>query len=277
MYQSDSFFIDTPNTKHKFAPTITSAYQILSDKSYYHICDENEKERHPADTIAFIRCTHGKGKVYYSDKEITLNENDYIFFRFKDIIKYKSTTQIWGYRWVNFSAEEISDFELNKKYTSPLTDNEAEIFSRLLFAGQEIKNTNYINSLFTSYLFSIIIENEITGKSQESKERKGLIDDICSYIQQKLYSRISITEISIFFKISPRRIHQIFTSELSISPKQYIIKKKMEEGYRLLVQTSAPINKIAEMLCFSSPYHFSNEFKKIFKQTPTEVRNMEAN
>ena len=51
----------------------------------------------------------------------------------------------------------------------------------------------------------------------------------------------------------------------------------MEEGYKLLVQTSAPINKIADMLCFSSPYHFSNEFKKIFNQTPTEVRNMENN
>ena len=139
------------------------------------------------------------------------------------------------------------------------------------------KNTNYINSLFSSYLFSIIIENEIAEKNPDFKERKRLIDDICSFIQQKLYSRISITEISLFFKISPRRIHQIFTAELSISPKQYIIKKKMEEGYKLLVQTSAPINKIADMLCFSSPYHFSNEFKKIFNQTPTEVRNMENN
>jgi len=49
----------------------------------------------------------------------------------------------------------------------------------------------------------------------------------------------------------------------------------MEEGYRLLVQTSMPINKISELLCFSSPYHFTNEFKKIFNQTPTQVRNIE--
>ncbi len=277
MYQSESFFVEAQNDKTRFSPSITSAYQILADKSYYHICDENEKERYPDNTIAFIRCTHGEGKLYYSDRKITLRENNYIFIRFNDIAKYKAVSQIWEYRWVNFSAAGITDFELNKKYTSPLTENEADIFSRLLFAGQEIKNTNYINSLFSSYLFSIIIENEIAEKNPDFKERKRLIDDICSFIQQKLYSRISITEISLFFKISPRRIHQIFTAELSISPKQYIIKKKMEEGYKLLVQTSAPINKIADMLCFSSPYHFSNEFKKIFNQTPTEVRNMENN
>ncbi|WP_366015086.1 AraC family transcriptional regulator [uncultured Eubacterium sp.] len=29
------------------------------------------------------------------------------------------------------------------------------------------------------------------------------------------------------------------------------------------------------MLCFSSAYHFSNEFRKILGMTPTSVRNME--
>lgn len=275
MYQSDSFFIDTQKNKNKFVPSITSAYKILADNSYYHICDENEKDFHPKDTIAFIRCTYGEGRLYYSDKEITLSENDYIFVRFYDIIKYKALSPIWGYRWVNFSAESITDFEINKKYNTQVTETEEEAFNKLIYAGQKIKNNNYINSLLSGYIFSIIIENEIEEKSSLSKENKRIIDDICSYIQQKLYSKISITEISIFFKISPRRLHQIFTHNLNISPKQYIIKKKMEEGYKLLVQTSAPINKIADMLCFSSPYHFSNEFKKMFNQTPTDVRNME--
>ncbi len=275
MYQSDSFFVDAENGKTKFVPSITSAYKILADNSYYHLCDENEKEQHPKDTIAFIRCTYGEGKIYYANKKISLSESDYIFIKFSDIVKYKAASPIWGYTWVNFSAEGISDFELNKKYTAPITENEEAAFNKLIYSGQEIKNRNYINALFSNYLFSIIIENKLEEIGSQSKESKRIIDDICSYIQQKLYSKISITEISVFFKISPRRLHQIFKHNLGISPKQYITKKKMEESYKLLVQTSAPINKIAEMLCFSSPYHFSNEFKKIFNQTPTEVRNME--
>ena len=46
MYQSESFFVEAQNDKTRFSPSITSAYQILADKSYYHICDENEKERY---------------------------------------------------------------------------------------------------------------------------------------------------------------------------------------------------------------------------------------
>ena len=98
---------------------------------------------------------------------------------------------------------------------------------------------------------------------------------MCSFIQQKIYSKISIDEIAAFFQISPRRLHQIFTKELCISPKQYILKKKMEEGYKMLVQTSTPVNKIATILAFSSPYHFTNEFKKTFGISPREVRKIE--
>lgn len=110
---------------------------------------------------------------------------------------------------------------------------------------------------------------------KNSHEILRQIDDICSYVVQKVFSKLTVDELSAFFDISPRRLHQVFTEQLGISPKQFILKKKMEEGYRLLVQTSMPVNKIAELLCFSSAYHFSNEFRKTFGMTPTSVRNME--
>lgn len=43
----------------------------------------------------------------------------------------------------------------------------------------------------------------------------------------------------------------------------------------MLVQTSTPVNKIATILAFSSPYHFTNEFKKTFGISPREVRKIE--
>ena len=121
----------------------------------------------------------------------------------------------------------------------------------------------------------VTIENKKSIEKTASAKKIKFADEICSFIEQKIYEKITVTDAALFFNISPRRLHQIFAKELGISPKQYIVKKKMEEGYRLLVQTTYPINKISEVLCFSSAYHFSNEFKKLFKQTPTQVRNME--
>lgn len=277
MYQNDSFYISEQKQPNGFYPAVTSVYKILADKSYSHICDDDEKLCYSQSTVAFIRCTDGQGIITLDNGKITLSENEYVFLKFQDIAQYKSNSNVWGYRWVNFIAKNInSEFEMNKLYNIPFSENEDKAFNKLLAGGQaELKNKNYINSLFLSYFYSITVENQLDENSLFSNSSTRLIDEMCAYIHQKLYSKISIDEIAAFFKISPRRLHQIFTDQLDMSPKKYILKKKMEEGYKLLVQTSMPINKIAYMLCFSSPYHFTNGFKRIFGQSPSEVRKME--
>ena len=266
MYHSNSFFLNNLSKSKTFNPLITSVYKILADISYAHCCDEQELQSYPDDTIAFIRCINGKGQLCLNNTNFILDKNDCIFLPFKDIQEYRSLTNIWEYRWVNFSADYTADeFRFSKIYNIPFSEKEEKAFSILLSVGQsDIKNKNYINHLFLNYYYSIMLENKFDDENLISEAKHGLADEICAYIHQKLYSKISIDEIASFFKISPRRLHQVFTSELGISPKKYILKKKMEEGYKLLVQTSTPINQIAYMLCFSSPYHFTNEFKKTF-------------
>ncbi len=277
MYQNDFFYMNGDDDLIAFNPIVTSVFKILADSSYYHYCDEDELSKHHSASIAFIRCTDGEGRIYLNDSVITLKKNECVFLKFYDIVRYSCSNDIWGYRWVNFIAENTDDeFEFKKIYHIPFSKNEDTAFHRLLEYGKaDMKNKNYVNSLFLNYFYCVMIDKGNEEEEQILQHRTRQIDDLCSYVAQKIHSKLTVSDISAFFKISPRRLHQIFVSELGISPKQYILKKKMEEGYRLLVQTSAPINKIADMLCFSSPYHFTNEFKKTFGQSPSEVRKME--
>lgn len=276
MYQSEFFQLNEQNYFERFYPNVISAYKIYADNSYSHFCNETEKNNYPDNTYAFIRCTQGKGKIYSIRNTFILDKNECLFLKFKDIEKYISKSSLWEYRWVNFYVKNTrNEFETGKIYKTPFSEKENDAFNKMLNYGKTYPlNSNYLNSLFTQYFYSVMLKSGNTECYSPTAQIK-LIDEICSYIDQKIYSKILIDEVAAFFKISPRRLHQIFTKELSISPKKYIIKKKMEEGYKILVQTSTPINKIANMLAFSSPYHFTNEFKKTFGKSPRDIRKIQ--
>lgn len=276
MYHNHFYTAASENEAKVFFGNVISAYKILVDENYFHLNDDEEMAAYPKDAVSFIRCTAGSGKIYTRIGSFVLNDGDCIFLKFHDIIKYKSVAHIWSYRWINFSPIGKLPHNRGKIIYKRQNESEEKSFEKILNAGNELKDKNLVNHFFFEYLYSVLYSGELAN-TRQSPPANRMVDDICSFITQKVFSKITVDTVSAFFNISPRRLHQIFTNELGISPKQYILKKKMEEGYRLLVETSMPINKISETLCFSSPYHFTNEFKKVFSQTPTQVRNLEQN
>lgn len=274
MYNSVSFDLGNQETEKQFQVSVLNVYQIITDSEYYHYVDEDEKAYYEEDVLSFIRCKKGSMKVYLYDQTYILKEKDCLFIQFRDLKKYNSQSSLLEYDWVNFRAAYYEAvFQLRKPYSIAYTVEEEQSFQKLMKYGQSPTTyRGYIHYLFQSYLYLLFFEENFQ-ENTKPKARKT-VDEICAFIDQKIYSKISVEEIAVFFNISPRRMCQIFTSELQLSPKQYILKKKMEEGYRLIVQTSLSVHEIAEILCFNSPAHFSNCFFRFFQLYPTQLRKM---
>ncbi len=81
MYHSESFYTGNSVKQICFTPDVSSAFKILADNSYCHICNYEEKASYSEKTIAFIRCITGKGRIEAEGKSFIIKENEYIFIR----------------------------------------------------------------------------------------------------------------------------------------------------------------------------------------------------
>ena len=78
----------------------------------------------------------------------------------------------------------------------------------------------------------------------------------------------SIEELASFVKMSVKNFHRKFLSCTFTTPKQYVMRKRMEFAQSLLMNSSLSVDEIAEQAGFSNRYHFSKAFKNYYSFPP---------
>jgi AraC-like DNA-binding protein len=72
--------------------------------------------------------------------------------------------------------------------------------------------------------------------------------------------------------VSRSSLQREFSEHFGISPKQYIIKLRMNLALRLLVEARLPVREIALSCGFLDEKYFSRAFKKQYGCSPSEMR-----
>lgn len=72
--------------------------------------------------------------------------------------------------------------------------------------------------------------------------------------------------------LSKSQIIREFKRCYHLTPYQYLLNLRIETAKTLLKNTTKTIKEIAQILCFSSEYTFSNYFKKCVESSPRKYR-----
>lgn len=73
----------------------------------------------------------------------------------------------------------------------------------------------------------------------------------------------SVEELSASVRMSPNNFHRKFADATNTTPKQYILRRRLEHARYLLMHSSLNIDEIASESGFQNRYHFSKTFKII--------------
>ena len=92
------------------------------------------------------------------------------------------------------------------------------------------------------------------------------------YIDNREDFSLTVEQLAEKFHLNSNYTTSVFKRKYGTTPKQYMLARKMTHAKQLLANKNCEIKEIAATLSFSSVYHFSNTFKHLTGQTPSEFR-----
>ena len=96
-----------------------------------------------------------------------------------------------------------------------------------------------------------------------------------TYIEQNLHHNLTLEQLAKAAHLSPRQLNTLFQHQLGISPKQYVIEKRMQHAWRLLETSDLNIQQVANQVGYSSLASFSDRFRKHFNRPPSYFRKID--
>lgn len=169
---------------------------------------------------------------------------------------------------VGFSLDEmdmIEDAKLHKDVGDTIKHYALKVVEE--YKKRECDFKLKINCILTEMLI------EIKRRSDIPHSVKSLVTESISYIDEYYMEPINIQDLAEGIGYHPDYYSSLFKQQTGLSPKQYIIQKRIQTAKELLVNTNMSIAQISEACGFQFSSQFTRLFEKYEHITPKKFRN----
>ncbi|MEI4768650.1 response regulator [Psychrobacillus sp. FJAT-51614] len=98
------------------------------------------------------------------------------------------------------------------------------------------------------------------------------IDQVLAYLETTPLRQVSLTDAAKSVHLNPSYLSQLFKQQLNTKFVDYLTELRIQEGKRLLLNTTLKMSEIADRVGYSEVAYFSNNFKKMTGYSPSEFR-----
>jgi AraC-like DNA-binding protein len=169
------------------------------------------------------------------------------------------------------AAERVLDFPQMIKVQRP--EYVAELFHRLLDDRQSHRLDPYHAGLM---LWQILLEVRRGPMELEAPRGSALAGRAEAYIVNHLAERLSTARIARALRINPDYLNRVFRSVHDMTMTEYLHRRRLADGAKLLRETTDSVSEIAMMCGYSSVAHFRRMFERFNGVAPREYRRLHA-
>ena len=200
-------------------------------------------------------------------RSIMRTDENALFYLPKGSSYHVEPHQIGGCYAINFDAE-IFDTPFSVSFR-----NTESLLHHFKAACEAWKSKNdQANLLAMRALYDGIYQMQKEEQRQYiSGRHRSLIAPAIKEIEHSFTEKnISVSYLAALCKMSEVYFRKIFFCCFGVSPKEYIIQKRMEYAKQLLVLGEFEISEIAELCGYSEACHFSREFSRRVGVNPSQ-------
>ena len=209
----------------------------------------------------------------FSDGRVMRTNGGELFYLPKGSTYYVKSYSDGGCYAINFDTAN----EINCEPFSLKLRNSEAILKAFKSAEKEWRTQSDIMRISaTRAVCDIIISlcNE-EKKSYVPDSRLGIIAPAVEKIASDFSkNRLSVAELASMCNISEAYFRRLFEAKFGISPKEYIIEKRISYAKQLLETGEVSVGDTAFLCGYSETTHFSREFSKHVGVSPNEYKKM---
>lgn len=117
-----------------------------------------------------------------------------------------------------------------------------------------------------------VAEKNSTPTILEEVPPASTIDQVLAYLEKTPLKQVSLTDAAKSVHLNPSYLSQLFKQQLNTKFVDYLTELRIQEGKRLLLNTTLKMTEIAERVGYSEVAYFSNNFKKMTGYSPSMFR-----
>lgn len=220
----------------------------------------------------------GEATMHYYDRKIRLSPS-HIFVGYPNEPVFYNAETPWTAKYIALSGKSLevmfNKFGSNRRGSLIVLHNFVKISNIFSEIIEESKSdTNYSRFKIQELVFSLF------AALDENTNRRVLPDpvqvalDIIGYEYNKNFE---MTRFAKMFRLDTAYFTRLFKKKTGLSPKQYILKLRMEKAKEYLESSIFSIREISTAVGYNDPLYFSSVFKKYFLISPTEYRKAQKN
>ncbi len=279
------------NTRHRIDNDKPSAFGqarlLYVSTSKYEGDWQSLLHSHPFSELFYV--VNGQGTFIAEDTEFPVKKNDMVIINPHVRHTEKSLPGapldyiVLGIEGLSFAFEKIAAARSGESAQAPSgtvskynvsKTNVCTCLNLMLeeVSRQEEDYETVCQNLLEVLLISMLRSGSLSVVPDNSRLLNRECTQIKNYLDANYSETITLDSLAALTHMNKYYLAHTFTKYVGLSPINYLLQKRIQEGKSLLESTSYSIAQISDLLGFSSQSYFSQAFRKATGMTPMQYR-----